>query len=229
MRCLGLVSLIALAAAFPTTARASPGDIAATRSAIRATMTADRELHAAAPRAGGAAQAIRLAARRCLPDFERVPVVEQETVYGFYFVSLSSGLWFVDKPMLRRWIVDGLAPAARRSAAWRDERRRLLRNLALVDRIYSLGRPDVCPAITAWRGRDFAADQRPAAIEAIRRAVEDPALSVGTSPAAAIERLLLHSGDPRADRVMFLLNRGADEPDDRVERLDDPIVDLFRI
>lgn len=225
-----VVTTLLLATLLPGAAHASAeADAAATRSAIRATLAADRELRAAAPRAGGAAQATRSAARRCLADFERVPVVEQETVYGYYFVSLASGLWFVDKPILRRWIVDGLAPAARRSTAWRNERRRLLREVVIADRVYGYGRPEVCPAITAWRADGFAPDRRPAVIEALRRATVDPVLQTSTWPAAAIERLLLRSADPRADRVMFLLNRGTDEPDDRVERSTDPIVDLFRI
>lgn len=156
-----------------------------------------------------------------------MPVARSEAAYGFYFVSVSSGLWFVDAPLYSAWIERGLAPAARRSRVWRRERDRLLRELARARQGYGLGRADPCPVMRAWRAEGFSPERAPAPIPELVRLFarwdnEPPAW-----PSRALTRLLERHGGQAARYVRMVLEGGVDEPDSRVERDGDPIAELF--
>lgn len=221
-------SLLVALLIVPAVAHAGAADDrAATRSAVRATMTFTAELRAAAPRAGAAAQVIRTRGRACLEDFAAVPVARAEVAYGFYFLSLSSGLWFADAPVYSAWIERGLAPAARRSGVWRRERDRLLQGLVRARQAYGLGRADPCPVIRAWRAEGFSPDRAPEPIPELVRQLAQWDDEPPAWPSRAVARLLKRYGGQAGRRVGVVLENGVDEPDNRVERNGDPIAELF--
>lgn len=232
-RCLlALLTTIALAAGSAGALAGAPaGDLAAreaaaTRSAARATLALDRRLRAVARDAGAAAQSNRRAARACLADARAVPPRRREDAFALYFISLASGLWFADEAAFARWVERDLVPAARDSALWRAERRRLAGGLEAGRRIFAVAVPDVCPVLRAWRATGFTPESAPPQVTAPERLSDElmEGDDLAEQPSRRLLRLVRSHLGPRTERrVIRLLQTGVDEPDRRVLRDDDPV------
>jgi hypothetical protein len=213
--CTAIAALLALVPATADAAATRAQRVAAADTFAKRTLSFERKRVAAEKRARAALTARRTAAQACLPAFKDAPGIRREDLRTMYFEYLSGGLWSVDAPLVRSWIVDLRASGRIDRFVTLARAADALRRQYNVAAIFYKAYPDICTTVTNWQHSGWTDEARKTALAGITGKLDDPPRKGDPrvlDQAIAALRNTARNGKAAAD----ILEVGVDEPDARV-------------
>lgn len=209
-------ALLAIAPAVASAAATSHSQrVAAANTFAKRTLSFESKRKQAEGRARAALQARRTAAQACFEVFRSAPSNRREDLRTMYFQHLSGGLWTVDAPLLRSWIVDLRSSGRVDRFATLARAADALRRQYVVANIFYKAYPDICSTVRNWEHSGWTEEARKTALAGITGKVDDPPRS-GDQRLLDRARTALRRYARRGEPAAKIVEIGTDEPDERV-------------